>query len=216
MQKTIFILLSALITTACRPEPGTPDYPDITDDTGDIDGGLPGDAPWDGSSPRLSYGVFYEGGYTDALIIDNATINYYIYENTYTQADAEEHVEGFTSDRLIIINDALGFWGGGVHFDGMSAQDLSSWTTLHAALKSDNAEMEAFELGMVGGTEGRVSVTDYGFVADGEWHVVNIPLSDLGVSLDQVTVGLLLIGTTAVNDTAILIDDLYLTAEEAK
>lgn len=207
----------ALLAVACRPTPGTPSYPDITSDTGEVsDGGLPGDDPWDGESPRLTFGVFYEGGSTDQLIVDNSTIFYYIYEGTFAQLEDEDHVEGFRADRLIVQNDALGFWGGGVHLEGLAPQDLSGWTTLHVALKSEDPELEAFELGMVSGSEGRVAVTDYGFAADGQWHVLRIPLADLGISLTQVTVGLLLISTTAVKDTSLLIDDLYLTAQEAE
>ena len=210
-------LLLPLAVLGCRPDLGAPSYPNVGDDTGTIDdGGLPGDVPWDGETPRLTYGAFYEGGYTDALIIDNAQINYYIYENSFAQLADDDHVEGFSADRLVVQNDSVGFWGGGVHFDGLAPQDFSGWDTLHVALKSESVEMEAFELGMVSGTEGRVAVSDYGFVADGEWHVVNIPLDDLGITRDQVTVGLLLLSTTAVNDTTILIDDLYLTTEEAQ
>lgn len=216
MRTTACLALCLCLATACRPTPGTPSYPDVTADTGGGGGGggLPGDDPWDGSSPRLTYGAFYEGGSTDQLIVDNSTIFYYIYENSFAQLEDDDHVEGLRADRLIVQNASLGFWGGGIHFDGLAPQDLSAWTTLHVALKSEDPEMAALELGMVAGSEGRAATSDYGFAADGEWHVLNIPLADLGIPLTQVTVGLLLISTTAVQDTSVLIDDLYLTTQE--
>lgn len=207
-----------VLAAACRPDPGTPSYPDVSGDSGTVDdGGLPGDNPFDGS-PRLTYGVFYEGGATDALVVDDSTINYYNYENSFTQlTDADDYVEGFSADRLIVQNGAAnGFWGGGVHFDGVGNQDLSAWTTLNVALKSEDKQMETFELGMNGGGESRVAVSDYGFTADGEWHFIDIPLADLNISLDQVSVGLVFIGIPAVDDTSILIDDLYLSIEESR
>ena len=53
-------------------------------------------------------------------------------------------------------------------------------------------------------------------VADGQWHVLEIPLADLSgaVGLDAVTVPLLLISASASPGTAILIDDLYFTQGE--
>lgn len=220
--RTLCLASLALATLACRPPLGEPSYPNISDDTDrPDDGGLPGDDPWDGTEPRLTYGAFYEGGSTDQILVDNEAVNYYVYEGSFAQVEDEDHVEGFVADRLIVQNaQANGFWGGGIHFDGTTPQDLTEWTTLHVALKSEDPEMEAFEFGMVasqgtGTVEGRAAIADYGFVADGEWHVVNIPLDALSptVPREQVTVGLLLISATAVNETSLLIDDLYLTAE---
>lgn len=213
------LLLLAAATAACRPDPGAPSYPDVDGDTGTVqDGGLPGDDPWDGESPRLSFGAFYESGASDELAVDDETIFFYNYESSFTDLnETDDHVEGFSATRLIVQNGAAnGFWGGGIHFEGAGSQDLSAWTTLHLAAKSDDAEMADFTVGMVGDVEGRVALSKYGFAADGEWHVVNIPLADLGVSLDQVSVGFLFIGIPAVDDTDILIDDLYLTAEVAQ
>jgi len=208
------LLALSVLALACRPTPGEPDYPDITpyQDT-DVDGNLPGDDPWDGGSPRLSLSAFYEGGASDVILIDDETVHYYIYEGSFSQQTSAERVEGFESDEITVS--AATFWGGGVHLD--EPQDLSAWDTLHVALRSDDPELEAFQLGMVGSAaEGRASVTSYGFAADGEWHVLNIPLAELTPSpgLDSVSVALLLISPTATPGTSILIDDLYFTAQE--
>lgn len=203
-----------LAVLACSPTPGAPDYPEIAPYTenGDAET-LPGDDPWDGSSARLAFSAFYEGGATDEIVIDDESIHYYIYENSYRQEVTAERVEGRAADRITVTSDV--FWGGGIHLD--SPQDLSSWTTLHVALRSDDVAMESFQLGMVGSVgEGRASIVDYGFVADGEWHVVNIPLADVqpDPGFGAVSVALLLISAVAEPGTSLFIDDLYLTAEE--
>lgn len=205
-----------VLVLGCRPGPGDPSYPDITpfQDT-DTEGRLPGDDPWDGTSPRLSLSAFYEGGATEVLLIDDETVNYYIYEGSYTQQTSGERVEGLVSDLLTVNRDA--WWGGGIHLDGRGPADLTGWTTLHVALRSEDPAMEAFQIGMVGSVgEGRITASDYGFAADGDWHVVEVPLADLAgsVGLDAVTVALLLIAPTGESGTSLLIDDLYLTAEE--
>lgn len=209
-----FLVLAVAASLACRPSPGEPDYPVIEpwQDTGDPNV-LPGDNPWDGESPRLSLSVFYEGDASDLILVDDVEVNYFIYEGSYSQTTTTERVEGRVADALTVSSSA--FWGGGIHLN--APRDLSSWTTLHAALRSDDAAMEAFQFGMVGSAgEGRARIADYGFVADGEWHVVNIPLDAMtpAVGRDATTVALLLISATAVPGTTLLIDDLYLTAEQ--
>jgi len=211
LHRNLSILL-ALPVLACRPALGDPDYPEIGPYIEDDDEGvLPGDDPWDGSSPRLAFSAFYEGGATDRIVIDDETIHYYIYENSYRQEVTSERVEGRVADRITVTSSA--FWGGGIHLD--TPRDLSAWTTLHVALRSPDAAMESFQLGMVGSAgEGRANITSYGFVADDAWHVLNIPLADLQPTpgFNAVSVGLLLISPVAVPGTTLLIDDLYLTA----
>lgn len=215
MRKTTLGVL-AIATIACRPPLGEPDYPDITLDTGTIDdGGLPGDDPWEEGELRLKIGGAYEGGFSDELVIDNDAINFYIYENSFFVEESDDNVEGLFSQRFTVQNEGAGFWGGGIHFDGRPPVDMSQWTTFHIALKSSDPEMSSFQLGIVAGeVEGRWNLADYGFAADGEWHVLNMPLADLTPAIDasQVTVGTLFISATATNDTSILLDDGYFTA----
>lgn len=204
----------ALLVLACQPALGDPDYPEITPYVENGDNGvLPGANPWDGVSPRLAFSAFYEGGATERIVIDDESIHYYIYENSYRQEVTSQRIEGRVADRIIVTSSA--FWGGGIHLD--NPRNLSAWTNLHVALRSEDAAMESFQLGMVGASgEGRVSVTDYGFVADGEWHSLDIPLADLtpAPGLNAVSVGLLLISPVAEPGTTLIIDDVYFTASE--
>lgn len=214
MPLRLLLATTLLGSLACRPDAGDPDYPDITPyvDT-DVDGFLPGDDPWDGSSPRLSLSVFYEGGASDTILVDDETVHYYIYEGSFSQVISDERVEGTQSDRITVSSST--WWGGGVHLD--QAADLSEWDTLHVALRSPDEAMADFELGMVGSAgEGRVRASSYGFQADGEWHALTIPLSDLtpAPGLDGVTVALLLIDATAGSGSTLFVDDLYFTAGE--
>ncbi|MEL6347562.1 MAG: hypothetical protein AAFV53_30925 [Myxococcota bacterium] len=217
-------VVAAVVAVACRPDPGNPDYPDISADSGAVDdGSLPGDTPFDPSVPRLAFSVFYEGQSTEEIVIDNAAVNYFIYDNTYVPIPDEDHVEGFTSDRLAVQAGA-GYLGGGINFSG-GPIDFTGWTTLHVALKSEDLNFEGLTLGVDGADQngdiipGRAVVSDFGFVADGEWHVLNIPISAMVPvpPLDQVTAGLQIIRPGPVEaDTSFLIDDVYFTAEEVE
>jgi hypothetical protein len=205
-------LLFALV--ACRLDPGDPSYPTPVPNTQDTGGGdpdfLPGSEPWEGQD-RLSLTLFYEGGFTDQVLIDELTVHYYVYEGTFTQeVDLIDRVEGLQSD--VIVQTTLPWWGGGIHSD--VALDLSAWTTLHVSLKSD--VVADFDLGMTGGVEGRASVADYGYAPDGAWHDLIIPLSDLtaqGVDLSAVTVALLLVAEGGAQGDRVHIDDLYLSKD---
>ena len=210
------LVLSALLaigTLGCRPDLGDPDYPEITP-YGDTDGGggLPGDNPFDGSTPRLSFGQFYEGGSTDQLAVDDENVFYFIYQG-YTQNTSSERVEGFVSDQLTLSGSS--WWGGGVQFADGTSQDLSAWKTLHIALMSEDAEMDVLRLGVAGtGGEVRINPADYGFVADGEWHVLNVPMSTFAsVNLAQVNVALLIIAESGTAGTSVFMDDFYLEGE---
>ena len=196
----------------CRPDTGVPEYPNVEDvvDT-DVEGYEPGDDPFEEGDRRLSFGAFYEGESSDLIIVDDVTVHYYIYEGSFSQSVDADHVEGLQSDRLVVS--ASTFWGGGIHFD--TAVDLTSWSTMHIALRSEDAAMDSLQLGMVGSSaEVRISPGDYGFAADGEWHVINVPMADFaGAGLDAVEVGLLIISAVAEPGTAVLFDDFYFKGE---
>ncbi len=72
--------------------------------------------------------------------------------------------------------------------------DLSSWTTLHVSLKSSDPGMAEVEVRVLHGAApaGPITVglrgTRYGWVNDGEWHHLAIPLADFtaaGVALSR-------------------------------
>lgn len=172
-----------------------------------------GDDPYVEGEARLSLGVFYEGGASEAFEIDGETRHFYIFSNTFTVASSDDRVEGYVADR--IETGTAAWWGGSVTWD--RAEDLSAWTTLHVALKSADPGMEAAALGMTGGTEARLPLSTLGFVADGAWHHLEVPLADFadaGADLTQITVPLLLVSEDNTAGDQLLIDDLYLTAED--
>jgi len=208
-------LAAGLLTVAaCRPDPGAPNYPNPGpwDPAADDPDFLSGSDPYEEGEARLSMGIFYEGGASDALPIDDLTRHFYIYEGSFGMGVSDDRVEGLTSDEITVGD--LGWWGGGVHWD--TPEDLSAWTTLHLALQSNDPAMETWTIGMSDGVgEGRVGVGDLGFVADGYWHELELPLALLAssVDLEAVTVGLLMVGATGEPGATVKIDDLYLTAE---
>jgi len=210
------LLIPVLIgwaTTACRPDPGKPDYPDPDPLTPGAtnDDFLDGVDPWEPGEARLSFGLFYEGGASETLVVDDVTRHYYIWDSTYQQAPTLDRIEGMQADELIL--EGVGWWGGGIAWD--VPEDLSAWTTLHLALKSSDSALSTFDVVIGSGmTEAAVSVADHGFVADGSWHGLSIPLTDFaGVDFSAVTAPFSLVGAGGQDGDAVLIDDLYLTAE---
>jgi hypothetical protein len=177
----------------------------------DENGFLPGSDPFEPGERRLSFGAFYEGGASDVVVVDDVSVHLYVYEGSFAAGTDPDRVEGFQSERVVVS--ASTFWGGGIHVD--NTIDLSSWTTMHIALKSEDASIEAMQLGVVGSVaEVRVSPTDYGFVADGEWHLIDIPMTAFAAAgLAQTEVALLVISATAVPGDAVLFDEFYFKGE---
>ena len=221
MTMRVFLLLVlALPQVACRPDIGPPDYGQFVagddDDSAGIDpNNLPGPDPYEDGEERLSIGIFYEGGFSSEIAIDDLTNHYYIYDGTFdTYEDFEEREEGFKSD--VIAPTGLGFWGGGVTWD--QPIDLSDWTQLHISLRSDGPDFAAFNLGFGGGggSEVTAAVADYGFVNDGEWHQIVIPLSDFtagGAALDAVGLPVQLIAAVPISGQELRVDNLYFSKE---
>ncbi len=215
MSKALKSAALMIIVAGCRPDAGTPNYPgaDPWDPVADDPDFQQGTDPWVEGEARLSLGIFYEGGASEVVPVDEVTSHFYIYETSFSMGVTDDCVEGVVADALATSGGP--WWGGGVHWD--AAGDLSSWTTLHIALKTSAESMAGWDLGMTGGgTEGRVSVADAGLVADGEWHDLWISLDDFaldGVDLSAVTVPLLLVGEGGVDGDTVLIDDFYFTAE---
>jgi hypothetical protein len=195
---------------ACRADPGAPVYPEREPwSRGEDDGFL--STPLADGELRLGIGLFYEGETTEFIPIDDTTSHFYVYEGSFGVEVSDDRVEGYTSD--LIVLQGKPWWGGGVHWD--APHDLRAYDTLRFSLRA-----EAFgdwTVGMTGGAEHRVSVSSLGFVADGNWHTVELPLSTLsaaGVDLSAVTLPLLLIGEGGEADDEMWIDDLYLKGSE--
>ena len=204
--------LCLLVLVGCRPAPPELVYPEPPQwDPLGTDPDFLGDDPYEDGDERLDIGIFYEGGSSEQVAIDDVDNFFYIYESTFSVAVSEDRVEGYLSDAIEPVGNA--WWGGGVHWN--QARDLSAWNTLHVSLKTSDEEMAGAQLGMTGGgTEGSVTLSDVGLVADGTWQTFEISLqsfADAGVDLSSVTVPLLMLGTEAPAGTALQVDDLYFT-----
>ncbi|MDP1822785.1 MAG: hypothetical protein Q8L48_06075 [Archangium sp.] len=211
------VLISLVLTiAACRPDPGVPDYSGLPAVFGD--GGAPevrpGPFPFVEGSRRLAFGPFYEGGASDRVPIDH----YYIFSNSYSTEPSEERVEGLQSDQLNF--NGTGFWGGGLFWD--QPTNLTGWTTLHVSLFSSDPGLSIIAIRVLyfGPSPGNAEVTlqvranDYGWVADGRWHSLSIPLADFpGLDLARMrspfTIGNDQNGGTARTNEVLLIDDVY-------
>jgi hypothetical protein len=206
----VTLLLALLALVACRPNPGQPNYPDL-EPTGS---GLPGPDPWKAGEDRLSIGLFYEGGASQIIEINDIDTHYYIYSNTYTtEPDLEDRVEGLQSD--LILPTGVGWWGGGIHWD--APQDMSQWTTLWVSLKSGDAGFADIDLAMNDGAEVRLSVSDYGWLNDGEWQHLSIPLQDFvdgGIDLGTIEAPFVMVAEAGTLGDLLKIDNLYFTSDE--
>jgi hypothetical protein len=189
--RSVLPALLALSLAACRPDPGIPDYSSMA---ALLDSGVagttkkPGTVPYVPGVPRLSFAIFYEGEASDVLPLDN----YYIFNNTYSTTPSDDCIEGLKSDELDFSSPA--FWGGGVFWN--TPTSLAGWTKLHVSLKSTEGApgLASLKLKLLYGTtsaptEVAVKATAYGYVNDGAWHDLVIPLADFtskGLDLTKV------------------------------
>lgn len=219
--------LFVLLLVGCRPDPGAPDYSGqdewlAPEDAGDDDDTpdpdfLLGPDPFEDGEARLSLGVFYESGCSVCLQLDDLTSHLYIFANeftggfTFSQGVSDERVEGYESD--VIQHLGEGWLGGGVHWD--DPFDLSSWTTLSVGLRSSAAAFEDLEIHMTGGDgEVAVTVSDYGFEADGDWHQIEVPMSAFaGADLSTVITPFVLILAGGAADDELFVDNLFFTQD---
>jgi hypothetical protein len=212
-------LLAALLllgVTACRPDPGVPDYSTLPTLSGD--GGAsevrPGPYPYVTGSRRLAFGAFYEGAASDRLPLDN----YYIFSNSYGTQPSDERVEGLQSDELDFKGTS--FWGGGLFWDKPTS--MAGWTTLHVSLFSADPGLAVIAVRVLyfGPAPANAELTlgvkanAYGYVNDGQWHHLSIPLTDFaGVDLARMrspfTIGNDQSAASAKAGEALLIDNVY-------
>ncbi len=212
------LVLGLLVLTACRPNPGVPDYSGMASLFGD--GGapmsLPGPHPYVPGTRRLAFGAFYEGGSSDQLPLDN----YFIFSNSYATVPSDDRVEGLQSDELDF--NGTSFWGGGLFWT--KPTDMRGWTTLHVSLKSDATNLAVIALRMLyltpapASTETTIAVkaNAYGWKNDGQWHTLDVPLTDFvsqGLDLSRMrspfTIGNDQSAATAKLGDVLLLDDVY-------
>lgn len=212
-------LMLGLAVTGCRPDPGKASYPDTgsgrtSGDTGAGDDLPKGPDPYEAGEARLSVGLHYESGYSDLLEINDVDRHYYIFENTYSEeVETQDVVEGRES--TLIVHGDIGWFGGGITWD--VPQDLSAWTTMYVSLRSGDPGFAELALHMTGGgTETIVQATSYGWVNDGQWHHLEVPLQDFvdgGTDLSAVTAPFVLIGAGGAVGESLKIDNLYYTQD---
>ena len=214
--KIYYAAFGALL--ACRPDPGQPDYSSHTglrEPPAPEAESLEGPNPFVPGTPRLYLGAFYEGEATNEVLINDVDTHYYIFENSYAQETSSERVEGRLSDVFILNGTA--FWGGGLIWD--VARDLSRWTTMYISFKSESesfADLPIIVQSEVGGAvvDSSVSATDYGYVNDGQWHSLRIPLSDFGGFASGTTrAPLILSAPGGTGGDMLFVDDFYFTQE---
>lgn len=216
--RTLTLATLALALGACRPDPGEPDYSGLVLSSSERDGGgpdvRPGPFPYVMGTRRLAFGAFYEGAASDRLPLDN----YYIFSNSYGTQPSDDRVEGLQSDELDFKG--TNFWGGGLFWSAPT--NLSGWTTLHVSLKSSDPGLATIAVRTLyfGPAPANAEVTlqvkanDYGWVNDGAWHSLSIPLSafsglDLTRMRSPFTIGNDATGGTARAGEVLLIDDVY-------
>jgi hypothetical protein len=154
--------------------------------------------------------MFYEGSASEVVPIDGTTASYYIFvagnELTYDQTSDPDRVEGRQSDLITLAGTP--WWGGGIIWE--PARDLRPWTTLCLSLKSNDLNEVNVTVGSA--TEVPLPAGDYGFVDDGDWHNMAIPLADFetrGVDLSAIRVAFALGGVGGAG-ARLLVDNVYM------
>ena len=218
MKKPVYALL--MLLAACRPEPGDPDYENqnpfsradggTTDPNSDV---LPGPFPFAEGQRRLGVG-FYEGGRSEDIAIDNTTTHVYLYEGTVTMEPSQTRVEGRAAD--LVVHAGKTWLGFGVHWD--AARNLDAWKTMHVSLRSEDPGFAAVKVAMndSSGKNVQLDATKYGYVNDGAWHHLAIPLADFtaaGLKLNAVNSPFALFSGQGAAADKLLLDNLYFTVD---
>lgn len=217
----LIVLTALALLTACREDPGPVDkallegwenpselFPEP----------VPGPDPYVEGENRFGLGLFYEGGLSDFSPIDGVTSNYFIFEAfpggplTYTSVeDTQSVVEGLNSTR--ISHAGLTFWGGGIFWT--APRNVSRWAVMHVSLRSTSTTFADIRLGVQSGsTDFFVSAADYGYVNDGQWHHLLVPLADFvedGADLSNLTSPFIMSGGAGTSGEVFNVDALYWT-----
>jgi hypothetical protein len=185
----------------------------------DLVGYQPPADPYKEGTPRLSIGLFYEGGFSSQVALGDGS-SFYVYpagETLDIKSDSADKVEGYTSSALNVAG-GLGWFGCGVQWT--DPHDLSAYKALHLALKSSSSSMTDVVIGMNSPTmaspTAKLGARAYGYTNDGAWHSISIPLADFAKaspnSIDPKRVGapLVLLNAGAVkNGDQVKVDDVY-------
>ncbi|MFY0525263.1 hypothetical protein ACN28I_19665 [Archangium gephyra] len=206
------------LLAACRPEPGDSDYENqgpVTPPGGGTDPDpdvLPGPFPYEAGQRRLGVG-FYEGGRSDDIPVDNSTTFVYLYEGTATMEPSSTRVEGKSAD--LVVHAGKAWLGFGVHWN--TPRNLNTWKRLHVSLRSSDPGFAVVEVAMSDDVKDvKINVEKYGYVNDGAWHHLSIPLTDFttgGLKLGVIDAPFVLLAGGGAPADKLLLDNLYFTAE---
>lgn len=188
-------LLLFIALVGCREDPGSFDYSSHEGVRQPVEF-LPGPTPYVSDVPRLWLQVFYEPAGDERVFPFNADNTFIFAFDTagdgtgaFTVNDEDEEssdrVQGEVSNR--IVHQGFTFWGLGVFW--FQPRDISQYTTFNISLKSTSTAAATFDEITLVFTSGAanpaptvtssVGATEYGYVNDGEWHSLTIPISDL-------------------------------------
>ena len=226
-RRAAFSLLVAV--TACRADPGTADYSSHVGlrDRGPDQVFLAGPTPFDPSQPRLNFGGI-EGASTESILVNNVTRFFFLFDTagdgsgsfTVFADVSSDRIEGFGSQ--LLEHQGTGFWGAGTFW--YIAEDLSQYENLYISAKSSDPAFDDINLSTQSGddrpddpsedqiTEGTVRASSYGYVNDGEWHNMVIPLADFeaqGVDFRSVRSPLLYGGGAGESGEQLRIDNVF-------
>jgi len=209
----------ALVLVSCQPDAGAPpDYSFHEDLVPDIDFILPVEPdPFQPGDERLAVGLFYEGERSITININGTTTNYFIFEESYSQALSSNRLEGLFSEEITL--NGTPFWGGGIIWT--EPIDLSDWTALNVAFNSSDPSFARFNLTLQSGLGAQpagvdLDPTEYGYTNDGEWHFLQIPLQDaIDAGWDPTTArSPFIVGAPGGEEgDVLLIDNLYFTSD---
>ena len=100
-------LLILLNLNACRPPSGPDDY---ASQEYIPDAAMPLTLELAEGEERLSIGIFYEGPFTEEVLVDDVSSHFYIYEETFSMISFDsDRVEGLNSD--LITHRGGAWWG---------------------------------------------------------------------------------------------------------
>ena len=179
------------------------------------------DAYWieGGARPTPSngnFGVYTETTTCSSKFTNGTDGNFYVWSNTLTPITSTAS-EGSS---VLAFTSAAGLSWFGAAFTPNVKYNLTAFryatSKLHFDLKTSSTA--SFQIGMKSGNTSNLNQTwinfvngadPYGFVRDGKWHAIDIPMSDFAnVDLSQVSQLFELLGTTgAISDIAI--DNIY-------
>ena len=133
VKRALAVAAFLLGLVGCRPDPGKDNYANQEPfpDGGNVK--LPGPNPYKPGDKRLFVGAFYEGDYSDAILLDNVNTHLFIYGvgmpqmNTANDLNSTDRVEGRQSDD--IVNLGLGFVGLGINYVNTTRPRPTSRTT---------------------------------------------------------------------------------------